>query len=217
MSFLKSLFSFEGRVSRKYYWLFFGGLALYAVLAVAISLAVGYLYLTFLYTPRFHHTGVELNTRIQSVVFLAPLGILMLVGCFAALSVMVRRMHDRNHSATWVPIWIVLALVTILVRSLLDEPFRRSISWDWWYVGTRYGWDVLFYGATMVLGGLPAIANFALKTYRNLTGTFVTQSVYALPVIIPLALYGLWYLREAGFRRGTVGPNKYGPDPLASK
>jgi hypothetical protein len=122
----------------------------------------------------------------------------MLAGCIAALCTMVKRMHDRNHSARWVAIWIVLALVTILVRSLLDEPFRRSFFWDWWYVGTRYGWDLLVYGATMVLGGLPAIVNFALKTYRNLTGWPVTQSIFALPVLIPLALYGLWYFWEAG-------------------
>jgi uncharacterized membrane protein YhaH (DUF805 family) len=217
MSLLRSLFSFKGRVGRKYYWLFLVGLAFYAALAVAISLAVGYLYLKFLYTPRFHHTGVELNTRAQTVAFVLPLGVLMVAGCVAGLSVMVRRMHDRNYSARWVPIWIVLALVTIFVRSMLDEPFRRSItlSWvDWWFVLTRYGMDLLVYGATMVLGGLPAITILALKTYRNLNDWPVTQSALAIPVLIPLALFGLWYLVEAGFRRGTVGPNRYGPDPL---
>jgi uncharacterized membrane protein YhaH (DUF805 family) len=29
-----------------------------------------------------------------------------------------------------------------------------------------------------------------------------------------LLVAGLWYFWEVGFRRGTVGPNKYGPDPL---
>lgn len=28
------------------------------------------------------------------------------------------------------------------------------------------------------------------------------------------SLERFWYLWEVGFRRGTVGPNKYGPDPL---
>jgi hypothetical protein len=26
-----------------------------------------------------------------------------------------------------------------------------------------------------------------------------------------------WFLFELGFRRGTVGPNEYGPDPVETK
>ncbi len=34
-------------------------------------------------------------------------------------------------------------------------------------------------------------------------------------VFIPL-IGAIWYLIEFGFLRGTEGPNRYGPDPLAS-
>ena len=37
---------------------------------------------------------------------------------------------------------------------------------------------------------------------------------WILIVFVPL-VGGLWYLIECGFLRGTTGPNKYGPDPLA--
>jgi len=36
-----------------------------------------------------------------------------------------------------------------------------------------------------------------------------------LAIEIPFAVLGLALLVEFGFRRGTVGPNPYGPDPLA--
>jgi uncharacterized membrane protein YhaH (DUF805 family) len=43
---------------------------------------------------------------------------------------------------------------------------------------------------------------------RNKSGWWILISL--VPVI-----GGLWYLIECGFLRGTVGPNTYGPDPLA--
>jgi uncharacterized membrane protein YhaH (DUF805 family) len=35
-----------------------------------------------------------------------------------------------------------------------------------------------------------------------------------LAFLIPYAVFGLALLVDLGFRRGTVGPNRYGPDPL---
>jgi uncharacterized membrane protein YhaH (DUF805 family) len=51
----------------------------------------------------------------------------------------------------------------------------------------------------------------AVKRYqdRNKSGWWV------LIVFVPV-IGGLWYLIECGFLRGTVGPNDYGPDPLAA-
>ena len=36
-----------------------------------------------------------------------------------------------------------------------------------------------------------------------------------LAVLVPFGVLGIALLIELGFRRGTVGPNQYGPDPLA--
>jgi uncharacterized membrane protein YhaH (DUF805 family) len=40
-------------------------------------------------------------------------------------------------------------------------------------------------------------------------------SVLSLAVMIPFAVLAFALVVELGFRRGTVGPNQYGPDPLA--
>lgn len=45
---------------------------------------------------------------------------------------------------------------------------------------------------------------------RNKSGWWILIGL--VPVI-----GGLWYLIECGFLRGTVGPNIYGPDPLAAR
>jgi uncharacterized membrane protein YhaH (DUF805 family) len=51
----------------------------------------------------------------------------------------------------------------------------------------------------------------AVKRYhdRNKSGWWV------LIVFVPV-IGGIWYLIECGFLRGTLGPNNYGPDPLAA-
>jgi len=38
-----------------------------------------------------------------------------------------------------------------------------------------------------------------------------------LGILIPFWVFGIALLIELGFRRGTVGPNQYGPDPLATR
>ena len=37
---------------------------------------------------------------------------------------------------------------------------------------------------------------------------------WVLIVLVPV-IGGLWYLIECGLLRGTIGPNAYGPDPVA--
>ena len=36
-------------------------------------------------------------------------------------------------------------------------------------------------------------------------------------ILVPFGVFGIALLVELGFRRGTVGPNQYGPDPLAAR
>ena len=38
---------------------------------------------------------------------------------------------------------------------------------------------------------------------------------WVLIALVPV-IGGLWYLIECGFLRGNVGPNAYGPDPIAA-
>jgi uncharacterized membrane protein YhaH (DUF805 family) len=48
----------------------------------------------------------------------------------------------------------------------------------------------------------------------ELTGTDDEPSVLSIVIALPFTVLGLALLVELGFRRGTVGPNQYGPDPL---
>jgi uncharacterized membrane protein YhaH (DUF805 family) len=51
----------------------------------------------------------------------------------------------------------------------------------------------------------------------DLTGTREQPSLFSLLIAVPFTVLGLALVVELGFRRGTIGPNQYGPDPLASR
>jgi len=65
---------------------------------------------------------------------------------------------------------------------------------------------ILFFGGGALLD---------LLTVLELNGTADEPSLFSLMVALPFTVLGLALLVELGFRRGTVGPNQYGPDPLA--
>ncbi len=54
-----------------------------------------------------------------------------------------------------------------------------------------------------------------LLTVLELTGTEDEPSIVSLVLALAFTVMGLALLVELGFRRGTPGPNQYGPDPLA--
>ena len=66
---------------------------------------------------------------------------------------------------------------------------------------------VVFFGAGAVLD---------LLTVLQLNGTDEEPSMLSVFIVVPFTVLGLALLIELGFRRGTVGPNQYGPDPLAN-
>jgi uncharacterized membrane protein YhaH (DUF805 family) len=53
-----------------------------------------------------------------------------------------------------------------------------------------------------------------LLTVLDLAGTDEAPSAIALIIAVPFTVLGLVLLVELGFRKGTTGPNRYGPDPL---
>ncbi len=61
------------------------------------------------------------------------------------------------------------------------------------------------------------VANAALDflTVLGWAGTTDQPSTPALVIAVPFTVFGLALLVELGIRRGTKGPNPYGPDPLA--
>jgi uncharacterized membrane protein YhaH (DUF805 family) len=54
-----------------------------------------------------------------------------------------------------------------------------------------------------------------LLTVLGWAGSDDEPSMLSLLIAVPFTVVGLALLVELGFRRGTIGPNQYGPDPLA--
>jgi uncharacterized membrane protein YhaH (DUF805 family) len=50
-----------------------------------------------------------------------------------------------------------------------------------------------------------------------MTGTEEDPSIVSLVIALAFTVMGLALLVELGFRKGTPGPNQYGPDPLANR
>jgi uncharacterized membrane protein YhaH (DUF805 family) len=56
-----------------------------------------------------------------------------------------------------------------------------------------------------------------LLTVLQLTGSDDQPSALSLAIAVPFTVLLVALSIELGFRRGTIGPNKYGPDPVASR
>ena len=54
-----------------------------------------------------------------------------------------------------------------------------------------------------------------LMTLLDLSGPMTNPTTLFYIVGVPVGIMGLILLVDFGFRRGTAGPNRYGPDPLA--
>ena len=65
---------------------------------------------------------------------------------------------------------------------------------------------IAFFGAGAVLD---------LLTVLEMTGTEDEPSMLSIALALPFTVLGVALLVELGFRKGTPGPNQYGPDPLA--
>jgi len=87
---------------------------------------------------------------------------------------------------------LIVASVSFAVRRLHD---RDKSGW----------WLLVFYLVPAILGG---IAKYVSGPEPGLNG-FGAIFQLASTVI------SLWGLVEIGFLKGTVGPNRFGPDPLA--
>ena len=70
-------------------------------------------------------------------------------------------------------------------------------------------WPIaLFFAGSVLLDFLAVV---------GLTGTDEEPSTLSLAITVPFTLLGLGLLVELGFRKGTPGPNRHGPDPLAAR
>jgi uncharacterized membrane protein YhaH (DUF805 family) len=59
--------------------------------------------------------------------------------------------------------------------------------------------------------------NVALDLFTLLNGAIDIDSPINEIIMLPFALLAVVLIVELGFRRGTIGPNRFGPDRLAGK
>jgi uncharacterized membrane protein YhaH (DUF805 family) len=121
--------------------------------------------------------------------------------------------------------WIAMSVVTVaeLLGHVVAEEIQGdrlsaivdlAITYPEFAIALKRGHDrnmplwflIAFFGAGAVLD---------LLTVLELTGTDEAPSMISLLIALPFTILGLALLVELGIRRGTVGPNQYGPDPLA--
>jgi uncharacterized membrane protein YhaH (DUF805 family) len=67
---------------------------------------------------------------------------------------------------------------------------------------------IAFFAASAVLD---------LLTVLEMTGSDDQPTVVSVLIAVPFTILFLFLLVELGFRRGTPGPNQYGPDPVVTK
>jgi len=167
------LFSFEGRINRAKIWLFV--LIAIVVYIVYFSLFAFIFGGSILAMIKGGPAGLIAGGATIGLTAIVSLLVYLLV-FYMGLAVTAKRLHDRNKSAWWIIIFIVIPLI---------------LSW----VG---------------------LANtLAMMSASNAT----LPPANPLMTVLRLVSLGLtlWGFVELYCLRGTAGPNRYGPDPLAGK
>jgi len=100
---LQNYFVFSGRARRKEYWYFMLFNLIITVLLMALDM------LTTMFSQTY---GVGLTSGLYSLAVFIP-----------SLSVLIRRLHDTNHSAWWLLIWLIpiVGFLVLLVFTIFDS------------------------------------------------------------------------------------------------
>jgi len=179
------LFGFSGRINRAKQW---------AVLLVSLvhGVIVG---LVFGFTLG-GHTIVDVINGKTTVAAIAasPQGhlfgiifcVLYAIGLYIGLAVMTKRLHDRNKSAWWLIVFFVAPLA-LQVPTLMAMPAMFA------HLGA------VIHAAQAHLPPPPQPVQPPLIVIARGAATII----------------GIWAFVELYILRGTVGENRYGPDPLA--
>ena len=158
---LKQLFfSFNGRIPRSDLWAGSFGLTLAAVVLVALLFPIA--------------SSLDLDLRthisigpIDTLLIWVPIIPILIVIYFCFFALVAKRLHDRNRSAWWLLILIIVPLLDSVV--------------------------------------------FKLWSSKPVDGVNATQIIWA----VARSVIAIWFVIELALLKGTDGPNRFGPDPLA--
>jgi uncharacterized membrane protein YhaH (DUF805 family) len=181
------LFSFEGRINRAKQWaILLVGLVFGLVIGVVFSFTVGFMTLGAVVNGEM--TVPQLLATPQAHIFAIVCSLLYLLGFYIGLAVMAKRLHDRNKSAWWL-------LVFVLLPTLLNIPAFLAMPVQLAHLGETI---------KAVQHNLPPPMPPVEPPLATISRAIAT-------------LISLWAFVELYIFRGTVGDNRYGPDPLAGR
>jgi uncharacterized membrane protein YhaH (DUF805 family) len=155
MSWGHLLFGFSGRLNRAKYWLWI------LIYLIAVAVVTGATYAI----------NSPAAGGIVDLVF-------SIVAFISSLAVMTKRLHDRNKSAWWLLIFVLIP--SILLSAGIVASVYGALMTD----------DISNLGTLTLIGGA---------------------------LVLAAAAFLIWSFVELGCLRGTIGPNRYGPDPLEGK
>jgi uncharacterized membrane protein YhaH (DUF805 family) len=123
------------------------------------------------------------------------------------------------------PFWIAMAVLTVaelvghfVAEELQGDRLSAIVDLAFTYpelaVAVKRGHDrnlpLWLIGAFFAASAL-----LDMLTVLGWAGTTEEPSMISLLIALPFTIFGIALLVELGFRKGTPGPNPYGPDPLA--
>lgn len=192
---LRAWFSFKGRISRKTWWVYY--------FLVPLGINVGVAVLDDYAAPGGPSPGIFGETpggfSIVSVMALS-------LGLWAGVVGLAKRWHDLNRSGWWGLVSLIVP-VALLLRITID-----SLGM-WWYV-LMHGLTPVIFSVLLLLS--PSADEASLQLFNDMSGMEVAMERVFLPGVFMLLIFA-WCLviLVGGVLRGTSGPNRFGPDPLA--
>jgi uncharacterized membrane protein YhaH (DUF805 family) len=147
---------------------------------------------------------------------------LLVLPLVPAAAITVKRLHDRNWS------WRLAAAIVLLIYLLIAvDDFSGYLQHGrlrWLNNAFDIYLAVLLPLFLVVTNVVPAIILFLSGAYDHAHNLMTSaRTGQGLGATLPYVLRGslhltgavacAWYLWEVGLRRGTVGPNRFGPDP----
>jgi len=190
MSISHYLFSFGGRINRAKQWaVLLVGFASGILFQVAFAVLVGWDNVIRAIKDKAPLADFLSTPGFHN--FLIACVVISLIWTYIHLAVMTKRLHDRDKGAIWLLVFFVAPIVLNIPRYM--EVFQ-------------------------IVSNFPAFVAHAQEIARSHSGEPPFQET-------PLALIGggaasiigLWAFVELFCLRGTVGDNRYGPDPLAGR
>ena len=182
------LFSFSGRINRAKQWAFvLIAIALGIIQAAFVHLTIGIPAILDVLARKQPFAALTQGNTRFSVLALCAI---VLLGLYMRLAVDTKRLHDRGKSAWWLLIFVFAPLV-------LNIPTLIEASMNFPHIA-----DVIR-AAQQHLPRPPHVP--------------MTRSPLAILANGAATILSLWAFVELYCLRGTVGDNRYGPDPLAHK